>query len=198
MRNGNVKHWRVHHGRYWHHLVDFRDYPLARRIWGDRCIVELARNPAPGVRRVTWDTILKESGDRPPVLVRQVDQDLKTILRRAKRKLDSNFYCVVRYNCEHFAYECLTGRRRSRQVELTAAQVFLGLAFAIGCLVSWDEAFQSASSSASFLFCSSLAGYCTWRVTLLARAGSQTARTYAERIEEDETLSSAHTEFGTR
>lgn len=190
MRSGNVKHWRVHHGEYWHHLVDFREYPLARRIWGDRCIVELVRNPSPGVRRITWQAVMREAAVHPPVLVRQVDKDLKTVLRRAKRKLDSNFYCVVRYNCEHFAYECLTGRRRSRQVEKTALQVFLGLLFAAGCVVSVNDALNSVSAGASFLFCTSLTGYCTWRVTSLARAGSHTAQAYAERNQSEPAYSS--------
>ncbi|MFO0949368.1 MAG: lecithin retinol acyltransferase family protein [Planctomycetota bacterium] len=182
---GNVKHWKVHYGKYWHHVVDFREYPLARRMWGDRCVVELVRNPVPGVRRVRWETVVRESGGQQPILLRETTRDLKSILRRAKRRLDSRFYCVVRYNCEHFANECMTGRRRSNQVQKTTAQVFSAAGFGFAGLAFWDTALRSFSGAFGVALCLLIAIYCGWRVALLAAAASDPPNLHVSNMTDD-------------
>lgn len=189
MRAGSVKHWKIRYGEYWHHVLDFRDYPLARRLWGPACIVELARNPMPGVRRLTWEMMLAEAGGSQPVLVRTADRDLKAILRRAKRKLDSRFYCVIRYNCEHFAHECMTGKRRSNQVQFTAAQILFALALVSLCALYWEAATRSLVAGSGVALCGVISAYLAWRVAALAAAGSGAPAAHRQRAARIEELS---------
>ena len=52
------------------------------------------------------------------------------VVERAESRLDERDYSLVFNNCEHFAYWCKTGKKRSRQVAY-AAKVAAGLAVAV-------------------------------------------------------------------
>lgn len=119
-----VRHWKIHYGGFWHHFLDFRRLPIARLHWGYESIVELVRQPEAIVRRNTWEGIIEGAGGAQPVLVREITFGLEDIFNRAKGKLLWQHYNLVFYNCEHFANECLTGRRRSRQVRQRSMQAF--------------------------------------------------------------------------
>lgn len=119
-----VRHWKVHYGGFWHHFLDFRRLPIARLHWGYDGIVELVANSKPAVRRTSWEAILREANGAKPVLVRERTGGLEAIYYRTSRKLHWNFYNFFFYNCEHFANECMIGRRKSPQVRTRTTQAF--------------------------------------------------------------------------
>ena len=48
----------------------------------------------------------------------------KRVIKRAKKRLDENKYDPLFNNCEHFAYWCKTGERRSKHVEEAPLNAF--------------------------------------------------------------------------
>ena len=55
------------------------------------------------------------------------------IALRARSRLGENRYHVLRNNCEHFCYWCISGRSRSTQVERPLASALRALLIAVRC-----------------------------------------------------------------
>lgn len=108
-------HIRVRRGFYYHHGIDCGDgcvihyngSPLRRRD------ARVTRTPVEDFRR----------GGSVEVIHRCPTDCADDVIARASSRLGESLYHLVWNNCEHFAWWCLTGRSRSRQVEKVAAGV---------------------------------------------------------------------------
>ncbi|MGC4108812.1 MAG: lecithin retinol acyltransferase family protein [Thermomicrobiales bacterium] len=147
-----VRHWKIHYGGFWHHFLDFRRLPIARLHWGYESIVELVRQPEAIVKRNTWEGVIDAAGGAQPVLVREIKHGLEDVFDRAKGKLLWQHYNLVFYNCEHFANECMTGVRRSRQVRQRSMQAFTSVFSGLTgvSLIQFNELSTSMASLALF------------------------------------------------
>ncbi|XP_060552583.1 phospholipase A and acyltransferase 2-like [Ruditapes philippinarum] len=75
-----------------------------------------------GDTSVRIDDLRVVAGDSMTYRNNELDDELKPyskteIVKRAKRKLGTLGYDLMKYNCEHFATECRYGQARSKQVE---------------------------------------------------------------------------------
>lgn len=92
--------------RYSHHGIDC----------GDGAVIHYV-GPRASIRRVSRTSFEVFAADSE-VLVRAYDQRLgpEETVRNAESRLGSAGYHLIRYNCEHFAAWCCTGRAASTQV----------------------------------------------------------------------------------
>lgn len=108
-------HIRVRRGFYDHHGIDC----------GDGCVIHY--NGSPLRRRgarVTRSTLAEFSRGSSTEVVHACPSDTADdVIERAMSRLGESLYHLVWNNCEHFAWWCLTGKSRSRQVERVAAGV---------------------------------------------------------------------------
>lgn len=93
--------WYAHHGIY----------------CGDGTVIHFV-GPRRGVR-VVMRTSLEEfrAGGRIRVRRHRTGLDAEETVRLAESRLGERGYHLLRYNCEHLAAWCRTGRARSRQVQ---------------------------------------------------------------------------------
>ncbi len=110
-------HLRADRGLYWHHGIDM----------GDGTVVHFTGEPFERAHAAVSRTSYESFANGCPVSVidHGPDADPAAICDRALRHLGRSGYHLLFNNCEHFATWCVTGRRRSRQVDRTALRIVL-------------------------------------------------------------------------
>lgn len=110
-------HLRADRGLYWHHGIDM----------GDGTVVHFTGEPFERVNAAVRRTPFERFANGCPVSVVNHGPDLAAadICERARCHLGRSDYHLLFNNCEHFATWCVTGHRRSRQVDRTAWRMAL-------------------------------------------------------------------------
>ncbi len=113
-----------------------KHHALYAGFWDNKHIV--AENQLGfGVRYILLDQFLNE-GKLDKVEYNNYDDDTQTkIIDRINKKIGTN-YSLIKYNCEHFVNEILTGVSESKQIKV-------GIAISIGvtlCLLAFGKKFN--------------------------------------------------------
>jgi hypothetical protein len=106
-------HIRVSRQGYWHHGIDCGDGTVIHYVGPDR-----EKKRCAAVRRTTLQEFCRGCSFR--VVPYRGCDGLELVMSRAEARLGDAGYDLFGNNCEHFAYWCKTGQKRSRQVRRAA------------------------------------------------------------------------------
>lgn len=106
-------HLRADRGLYSHHGIDM----------GDGTVVHFTGEPFERVNAAVARTPFETFANGCPVSVVGHAVDPMEVCKRARQHLGHSGYHLLFNNCEHFANWCVTGCRRSRQVDRTALRM---------------------------------------------------------------------------